>query len=81
MAKTQVFTEENLSLYDQLVKQYIDGADSKAIKSVTISGNTLKFYKISEPVGDSTPAYTIELPETDLSEINAAIAAINDEST
>ena len=81
MAKTQVFTEANLSLYDQLVKQYIDGADSKAIKSVTISGNTLKFYKISEPVGDSTPAYTIELPETDLSAINAAIAAINDEST
>lgn len=81
MAKTQVFTEANLSLYDQLVKQYIDGADSKAIKSVTISGNTLKFYKISEPVGDSTPAYTIELPETDLSAINAAIAAINNETT
>ena len=81
MAKTQVFTEANLSLYDQLVKQYIDGADSKAIKSVTISGNTLKFYKISEPVGDSVPAYTIELPETDLSEINAAIAAINNETT
>ena len=34
MAKTQVFTEENLSLYDQLVKQYVDGADSKAINSV-----------------------------------------------
>ena len=81
MAKTQVFTEANLSLYDQLIKQYVDGADSKAIKSVTISGNTLKFYKISEPVGDSVPAYTIELPETDLSAINAAIAAINDEST
>ena len=81
MAKTQVFTEANLSLYDQLVKQYIDGADAKAIKSVAISGNTLKFYKISEPVGDSVPAYTIELPETDLSAINAAIAAINDEST
>ena len=81
MAKTQVFTEENLSLYDQLIKQYVDGADAKSIKTVAISGNTLKFYKISEPVGDSTPAYTIELPETDLSEINAAIAAINDEST
>ena len=67
MAKTQVFTEANLSLYDQLVKQYIDGADSKAIKSVAISGNTLKFYKISEPVGDSIPAYTITLPEADIS--------------
>ena len=67
MAKTQVFTEANLSLYDQLVKQYIDGADSKAIKSVAISGNTLKFYKISEPVGDSVPAYTITLPEADIS--------------
>ena len=67
MAKTQVFTEANLSLYDQLVKQYIDGADSKAIKSVAISGNTLKFYKISEPVGNSVPAYTITLPEADIS--------------
>ena len=69
MAKTQVFTESNLSLYDQLVKQYIDGADSKAIKSVAISGNTLKFYKISEPVGDSVPAYTITLPEADISSL------------
>ena len=67
MAKTQVFTEANLSLYDQLIKQYVDVADSKAIKSVAISGNTLKFYKISEPVGDSVPAYTITLPEADIS--------------
>ena len=67
MAKTQVFTEANLSLYDQLIKQYVDVADSKAIKSVAISGNTLKFYKISEPVGDSIPAYTITLPEADIS--------------
>ena len=67
MAKTQVFTEANLSLYDQLIKQYVDVADSKAIKSVAISGNTLKFYKISEPVGDSIPAYTITLQEADIS--------------
>ena len=29
---------------------------------------TLKFYKVAEPVGDTAPAYTIELPETDLSD-------------
>ena len=78
MAKTQVFTEANLSLYDQLVKQYIDGADSKAIKSVAISGNTLKFYKISEPVGDSVPAYTITLPEADISGLIPKITGATD---
>ena len=73
MAKTQVFTEANLSLYDQLIKQYVDGADSKAIKSVAISGNALKFYKISEPVGETTPAYEITLPSTDISGLLAKL--------
>lgn len=67
MAKLQVMTLDNLSLYDELIKGYVDTADAKSLKTVAISGNTLKFYKISEPVEDSTPAYTITLPETDIS--------------
>lgn len=65
--KLQVFTYDNLALYDELLKGYIDAEDAKSLKTVAIDGNTLKFYRVSEPVGDTAPAYTITLPETDLS--------------
>ena len=67
MAKMQVFTYDNLVLYDELLKGYVDAGDAKSLKTVAIDGNTLKFYRVSEPVGDTVPAYTITLPETDLS--------------
>lgn len=67
MAKMQVFTYDNLLLYDELLKSYVDAEDAKSLKTVAIEGNTLKFYKVAEPVGDTEPAYTITLPETDLS--------------
>ena len=65
--KLQVFTYDNLALYDELLKGYVDAEDAKALKTVAIDGNTLKFYRVSEPVGETAPAYTITLPETDLS--------------
>ena len=65
--KLQVFTYDNLTLYDELLKGYVDAEDAKSLKTVAIVGNTLKFYRVSEPVGDTAPAYTITLPETDLS--------------
>ena len=65
--KLQVFTYDNLALYDELLKGYVDAEDAKSLKTVAIDGNTLKFYRVSEPVGDTTAAYTITLPETDLS--------------
>ena len=65
--KLQVFTYDNLSLYDELLKGYIDAEDAKSLKTVAIDGNTLKFYRVSEPVGETAPAYTITLPETDIS--------------
>ena len=65
--KLQVFTYDNLALYDKLLKGYVDAEDAKSLKSVAIDGNTLKFYRVSEPVGDTAPAYTITLPETDIS--------------
>lgn len=65
--KLQVFTYDNLALYDELLKGYVDAEDAKSLKTVAIDGNTLKFYRVSEPVGETTAAYTITLPETDLS--------------
>lgn len=65
--KLQVFTYNNLALYDELLKGYVDVEDAKSLKTVAIDGNTLKFYRVSEPVGETAPAYTITLPETDIS--------------
>lgn len=73
MAKMQVFTLENLQQYDGLIKNYIDTADAKSLKTVALDGNTLKFYKVSEPVGETTPAYEITLPETDISGLLAKL--------
>lgn len=64
----QVFTYENLLQYDPLIKGYVDDAigvsEAKSLKTISITGNTVKFYKIDEPVGDSEPAYTLTLPDT-----------------
>ena len=65
--KLQVFTYDNLALYDELLKGYVDAEDAKSLKTVAIQGNTLKFYRVSEPVGETAPAYTITLPEADIS--------------
>ena len=68
MAKMQVFTLGNLTSYDSLLKNYIDVADAKSLKAVTIVGNKVNFYRTEEPIEEgSIPAYTIELPETDIS--------------
>ena len=78
MATTNVtiVTLEKLGLYDGLVKKYINDADAKSLKSVAIEGRTLKFYKVEEPVGNTAPAYQIEIPETDLTAVNSAIEAV-----
>lgn len=73
---------ENLKQYDSLLKPYIDGKISDGVKSsiktIAIDGNTLKFYNVDQPVGETAPVFTIELPETDLSglipKIKAAVA-------
>ena len=69
MAQLKVLTLEHL----ETIKNYIDVNDAKSLKTVAIDGNTLKFYKVSEPVGDTTPAYEIELPETDISGLLAKL--------
>ena len=79
MATTEVkiITLKQLGLYDGLVKKYVNDADAKSIKSVKIEGRTLKFYKVEEPIEEGTlPAYSIEIPETDLTTVTNAIDAV-----
>lgn len=69
MAQLKVLTLDNLDV----IKNYIDVNDAKSLKTVAIDGNKLKFYRVSEPVGDTEAAYEIELPETDLSGVLAKL--------
>ena len=78
MAKMQVFTYDNLELYDELLKGHISAEDAKSLKTVAIDGNTLKFYRVSEPVGDTEPAYSITLPSADLSGLIPKITGATD---
>lgn len=73
MAKLNVLSYNNLVLYDELLKNYIDKADAKAFKTVAIDGFKMKFYTVEEPVGETEPAFEIELPKTDLSGVLAKL--------
>ena len=68
---------ERLELYDTLLKDYIDEADAKALKTVAISqdGKGLNFYTVEEPVGDTAPAFYIEFPETDMNPYMQKVAS------
>ena len=78
MAKMQVFTYDNLELYDELLKGHISAENAKSLKTVAIDGNTLKFYRVSEPVGDTEPAYSITLQSADLSGLIPKITGATD---
>lgn len=60
---------ENLQLYDSLLKDKMSQEDAKSLKTVALSDDRTKllFYRVTEPVGSTAPAYEIELPQTDLS--------------
>ena len=73
MAKLNVLSYNNLVLYDELLKNYINEADAKAFKTVAIDGFKMKFYTVEEPVGETEPAFEIELPKTDLSGVLAKL--------
>ena len=61
MATKQFITLENLTTYDGLIKEYIGTEDAKSIKSITVVGNTVNFYKNASASGD--PSYTVDLPD------------------
>lgn len=71
MATTFTYVSlQNLQQYDSLIKPYIDGkvttGIANSLKTVSLDGNTLKFYTVAEPIGATAPAFTIELPQQDL---------------
>ena len=61
MSTKQFMTLENLTTYDGLIKQYIGTEDAKSIKSLTVSGNTVSFYKTADASGIA--AYTVNMPD------------------
>ena len=88
MAKMKVVTYENLVNYDTKIKNLISTEDAKSIKIASIDGHTLKLYKVENPTESTVADIEIEIPETDLTEINSkinananAISAINNETT
>nr|DAT68432.1 MAG TPA: hypothetical protein [Caudoviricetes sp.] len=84
MAATEVkiITLAKLGKYNEAIKKYIADADkvvdAKSIKSVAIDGRTLKFYKVETPGETDAPAFSVEVPDTDLSAVNNAIKAVKD---
>ncbi len=61
MAVKQFLSLEGLSKYDELIKQYIGTEDAKSIKSISVSGNTVSFFKTENATG--TAAYTVNIPD------------------
>lgn len=55
----------HLTLYDELIKDYISKVDTGALKTVTFNSETreLKFYKEETVTEDSVAIFVIELPE------------------
>lgn len=77
----KIFTYENLVKYHGKIKEYINDADAKSIKACTLDGNKLKLYKVIPTEEGATADIEIELPQTDLTAINKAIADINNKTT
>ena len=69
----------NLTEYDGLIKTYIgdkiDDGVASSLKSVSLSGNKLKFYTVANPTDATAAAYEVELPETDVSALETKINA------
>lgn len=61
MATKNFLSLEGLTQYDGLIKQYIGTEDAKSIKSITVVGNTVSFFKTADASG--TASYTVNLPD------------------
>lgn len=80
LSTIKFITLDNLDIFQDLQQAKIDEGDAKALKTVALSndGKKLLFYKVTEPVGSTPPAYEIELPETDLSGLmEKVVGALN----
>lgn len=79
MATKQYIDLSDLALFKQLndsaTAQAIATAEARSLHTVAIDGTTLKFYREEEPVGSATPAYSVNLPQQDLSNYLQKIAS------
>ena len=64
MATKQFISLENLSLYDELIKQVIAEGDAVAIKAAALNGKKLELYTIENPTAQDQPRFSITLPFT-----------------
>lgn len=62
MATKQFITLENLSVYDELIKQVISDGDAASIKSAALNGKKLELYTIENPTAQDQPRFSITLP-------------------
>lgn len=62
MSQKQFLDLTGLSTFKDLMTQYIGTEDAKSIRSMSISGDTVNFYRSTDATG--TVAYTITLPDT-----------------
>lgn len=82
MASTEVkiITLAQLGKYDDKIKKFITDADAvvdaKSLKTAKIDGNTLKLFKSAAPGETDQPDFSIELPKTDLTEINNIVSGL-----
>ena len=64
--KITLITLENQRLYDGLIKKYIgtqiSNATKSSLKSVSINGNTLKFYTEAKPSTESVAPLSYQKP-------------------
>lgn len=62
---------DNLELYHSLLEDKIALEDAKSLKTAALSedGKKLLLYRVSEPVGNTVPAYEIEFPDKDISHL------------
>lgn len=80
MAVKNFITLENLSLYDELIKQYIATEDAKSIKAASLVGKKLNLYTIENPTTQDIPKYSITLPfvEREIQGTNGKVLIFNE---
>lgn len=71
---------EQLGVYHELNKAYIDAGLAKKWESATFDEATRKvsFYTVPQPSGDVEPVFTFTLPEVDFTEIYNTIDAVEE---
>ena len=64
MATINYVSKQNLSAYDSLIKTFIENTEkTKSIKWVEVDGNTINFYKKTNPVEKDKPDFKVDFPK------------------